>query len=620
MSIPPQFVDELRDRLSIASVIGGRVRLQKRGRDHLGLCPFHKEKTPSFTVSEEKGFFHCFGCGAHGDVVGFVMRSDNLSFPEAVERLAREVGLLVPATTPEERQHEERRATLHSVLEAAAAWFEGQLRAGAGRPGLDYLKRRGLQDDTVARFRLGYAPEGRAALKDTLIKSGFSEALMLEAGLIIRPEDGRPTYDRFRGRVMFPITDRRGRVIAFGGRILDQGEPKYLNSPETPLFHKGRTLYGLAPASRAAREGGEIVVCEGYMDVIALAEAGFAGAVAPLGTALTEGQIAELWRLAPEPILCFDGDAAGQRAAGRAVERALPLLQPGKSLRFAVLPPGDDPDSLIRAHGPAAIGELLAASRPLIDVLWDQELALRPTDTPERRAGFRQRLRDRIRQIGERSVHEDYRREVERRLAAAFDPPSPRLRRPGLLPTKRGVGSPAGALAEVGGMAARRGTGSLDRGADELLVALLVNHPYLAVQHEEELAGFRAGSLDRLRNTIIQHAAAHPDLDATALKSHLTDMGFAEELQGLLTRTKHIKCTLITAPPEEATAGLQDVLRAMRRRDLKRERDAAAARLGEGSTEEDYARYAAVRQVYLEDDSDPEDGDGAVRAERVRTT
>jgi DNA primase len=459
-------------------------------------------------------------------------------------------------------------------------------------------------------------------LKDALSRAGFSEALMLEAGLVIRPDDGRPVYDRFRGRVMFPITDRRGRVIAFGGRILDQGEPKYLNSPETPLFHKGGTLYGLAQASRAAREGGEIVVCEGYMDVIALAEAGFAGAVAPLGTALTEGQIAELWRLAPEPVLCFDGDAAGQRAAGRAVERALPLLQPGKSLRFAVLPPGDDPDSLIRARGPATMAEALQAARPLIDMLWDQELAVRPTDTPERRAGFRQRLRDRIRQIGERSVHEDYRREIDRRLAAAFDPPSPRLRRAGPPATKRwGVGSPV-ALAEVGGMAARGGIGGLDKGPDELVIALLVNHPHLAVQHEEELAhaGFRAGALDKLRNAIIQHAAAHPDLDAEALKSHLTQMGFAEELQGLLTRTKHIKCTLAAASPEEAAAGLHDVLRAMRKRDLKRERDAAAARLGEDSTEEDYERFAAVREVSLEDGNEAEDDEAVdLRPGRVRT-
>src|SRR5262245_34139798 len=474
MAIPPEFVDELRSRVSIASVIGRRVRLQKRGRDHTGLCPFHKEKTPSFTVSEEKGFFHCFGCGAHGDVVGFVMRSDSLSFPEAVERLARDVGMQVPASSPEERQREERRATLHTALEAAAAWFEAQLRATVGHPGLEYFKRRGLQDDTIARFRLGYAPDNRTALKDALTKAGMSEALMLEAGLLIRPDDGRSTFDRFRGRVMFPIADRRGRVIAFGGRILDKGEPKYLNSPETPLFHKGRTLYAQAQAGRAARESGEIIVCEGYMDVIALAEAGFGGAVAPLGTALTEGQIAELWRLAPEPILCFDGDAAGQRAAGRAVERALPLLQPGKSLRFALLPPGDDPDTLVRNHGPEAMREVLGEARPLIDLLWDQELAQGPTDTPERRAGFRQRLRDRIRQIAEKTVYEDYRAEIERRMAAAFDPP-PATRGRRFTPRKGRPGLP-----EVGGMAARLGTKGLERQPEEVVLALLVNHPRLA--------------------------------------------------------------------------------------------------------------------------------------------
>jgi DNA primase len=605
MSIPPDFVDELRDRLSIAAVIGGRMRLQRRGREHVGLCPFHREKTPSFTVSEDKGFYHCFGCGAHGDVVGFVMRIDNLSFPEAVERLARDAGLNVPSTTPEERQREERRATLHSVLEAAATWFEGQLRQPAGRGGLDYVKRRGLQDETIARFRLGFAPDSRGALKEALARAGFGEALMEEAGLIIRPEDERPTYDRFRGRVMFPITDRRGRVIAFGGRILDQGEPKYLNSPETPLFHKGRTLYGLAQAAQAARASGEIVVCEGYMDAIALAEAGFANAVAPLGTALTEAQIFELWRLAAEPVLCFDGDAAGQRAAARAVERALPLLQPGRSLRFAILPAGDDPDSLLRTRGPAAMGELLQAARPLIDVLWDQELGVRPTDTPERRAGFRQRLTQRIRQIADRSVYEDYRREIDRRLAAMFDPASPRLRRAGPLTTRRGIGAPA----EVGGMAARRGTGGLDRRPDELVIAILVGHPHLAVQHAEQVAGvaLSAPSLDKLRSAIIDLAAAHPGLDAEVFKRHLTQMGFAEDLQGLLTRTKHIKCTRSTAPAEEAATVLRDVLRAMRRRELKRERDVAAARLGEDSTEEDFARFAAAREVSLQEEDGWED-------------
>ena len=616
MSIPPEFVDELRSRLSIASVVGGRVRLVKRGRDHTGLCPFHKEKTPSFTVSEEKGFFHCFGCGAHGDVVGFVMRSDNLSFPEAVERLARDVGMQVPASTPEERQREERRATLHGALEAAAVWFEAQLRAGVGRPGLEYFKRRGLQDETMARFRLGYAPDSRTALRDALGKAGFSEALMLEAGLIIRPEDGRGAYDRFRGRVMFPISDRRGRVIAFGGRILDQGEPKYLNSPETPLFHKGHTLYGQAQAARAARERGEIVVCEGYMDVIALAEAGFAGAVAPLGTALTEGQIAELWRLVAEPILCFDGDAAGQRAAGRAVERALPLLQPGKSLRFALLPPGEDPDTLIRSRGAEAMREVLGEARPLIDLLWDQELTQGPTDTPERRAGFRQRLRDRIRQIAERTVYEDYRNEVERRLAAAFGGPPAVRGRPFVQKGRPGA-------VEVGGMAVREGTKGLERQPEEVVLALLVNHPHLAAEHGEELAHatFRAGGLDKLRRAIIDLAAGHPDLDSETVKLHLDKMGFAQALQGLLDRTKDKRFTLPTAPAERAAEGLREQLGLLRERAAKQERETAARRLGEEPSDEAYARFETVRQATLEGESRRTDVDGVDGgAPRVRST
>src|SRR5215470_3727867 len=529
MTIAPEFLEELRSRLSIASLVGRRVKLQKRGRDHVGLCPFHNEKTPSFTVSEDKGFFHCFGCGAHGDVVGFVMRSEGLAFPEAVERLAGEAGLPVPASTPEERSREQRRATLHSAVEAAAAWFEQQLRTPAGRAGLDYLRRRGLQEETIARFRLGFAPDSWSALKDALAKAGIGEALMLEAGLIVRAEDGSRTYDRFRGR------------------ILDQGEPKYLNSPETPLFHKGRLLYGLAQASRAAREGGEIVVCEGYMDVITLAEAGFAGAVAPLGTALTEDQIVELWRFAAEPILCFDGDAAGQRAAARAVERALPLLQPGKSLRFALLPPGDDPDSLIRGQGAAAMRDVLAAARPLIDMLWDLELAVSPPDTPERRAGFRQRLRERARRIAERTVQGDYQSEIDRRLAIAFAAPAERQNFPG--PSRRPPGRGQRPLPQVGGMAARQGVRGLERQPEEIVLALLVNHPQLAVAHSETLAAldFRAGSLDKLRRAIIDLAAVHPDLDSQSFQRHLTQKGFADSLQTLLLRTKDRKFTLPTA-------------------------------------------------------------------------
>ncbi|MEQ8701402.1 MAG: DNA primase, partial [Bauldia litoralis] len=317
MNFTTQFLDELRNRLPVSDLVGRRVKLRKHGREHTGLCPFHNEKSPSFTVNDDKGFFHCFGCGAHGDVIGFAMQTEGLTFPEAVEKLAGMAGLQIPRETPEERARAQRARSLHDANEAAAKWFEKQLRGAQGREALDYLHRRGLSEATIASFRLGYAPDSRDGLKSALMSDGFEEAQLLEAGLLVKPEDGRASYDRFRGRVIFPINDRRGRPIAFGGRILGDGKPKYLNTSDTPLFHKGRTLYALDRAREAMRETPEVIVTEGYMDVIALWQAGFKGAVAPLGTAVTETQIEELWRLAPEPIPCLDGDEAGRRAAAR---------------------------------------------------------------------------------------------------------------------------------------------------------------------------------------------------------------------------------------------------------------------------------------------------------------
>ena len=350
MAFPPRFLDELRQRCSLADVVGRRVRLTKRGREYVGLCPFHNEKTPSFNVVEDKGFFHCFGCGAHGDVIGFLMQNGGLGFREAVEQLAGEAGLEVPQSTPQERERAQRQVDLQDAMEAACVFFQAQLEAPAGRTGLAYLERRGLDAATIRRFRLGFAPDGREALKRALAGK-IPEALLVEGGLLRRPEDGGATYDYFRNRVIFPIGDRGGRIIAFGGRVIGEGQPKYLNSPETPLFQKGRVLYGWAAARANAAKEPSAIVTEGYMDVIALHRAGFATAVAPLGTALTEAQLEELWKLAPEPILCFDGDAAGERAALRAADRALPLLRPGISLRFAALPAGEDPDTLIARYG-----------------------------------------------------------------------------------------------------------------------------------------------------------------------------------------------------------------------------------------------------------------------------
>src|SRR5438132_12673365 len=383
MALPPGFIDELRSRISLSGLIGRTVKLARRGREYAGLCPFHHEKTPSFYVVEDKFFFHCFGCGAHGDAIGFVMRADNLDFIAAVEKLAAEAGVAVPQATPQERERAQRQKTLFEALEAAAAFYEGRLWAPAGARARDYLRGRGLDPETIRRFRLGWAADDRQALLRSLA-ADFPQPLLLEARLLRSPEEGEP-IDYFRSRVIFPIGDRAGRVIAFGGRVIDGGQPKYLNSPESPLFEKGRVLYGWSAARAGVgrqAEGGGVgaIVTEGYLDVIALHRAGFPTAVAPLGTALTEFQLRALWRLSPEPILCFDGDSAGQSAAIRALRRALPLLLPGQSLRFATLPAGQDPDSLLRTEGRVAFEEVLSAAQPMSEMLWRYELALRPTN------------------------------------------------------------------------------------------------------------------------------------------------------------------------------------------------------------------------------------------------
>lgn len=518
MAFTPDFLEELRSRLTLSDVIGRKVALKRKGREFQGLCPFHNEKTPSFTVNDRKGFYHCFGCGAHGDVVGFVMQSEGLSFPDAVERLARDAGLALPAATPAERQRAARAASLHTVVERAASWFEAQLWSPAGGPALAYLRQRGLDDETIRRFRLGFAPDRRDGLKRALMSTEMPEALLVEAGLLIVPEGDRDSYDRFRGRVIFPIGDRRGRLIAFGGRLMGPGEPKYLNSPETPLFHKGDTLYALAAAREAVVTGAELIVAEGYMDVIALHRAGFGGAVAPLGTALTEDQLRLLWKLAPEPILCFDGDKAGARAAARAAERALPLLRPGHSLRFLSLPAGEDPDSLIRQHGATAFATVLATARPLVDLVWEQETAGRALDTPERRAGLEQALARRAAEIADPGVQAQYRQEFRDRLwrefgsrRAARGGPAGRVSAAARAFPARGFGSrgfPAAPpqLHPALEPEQRLAAGSLDASRRErLLLALLLQRPELIPHLAEELAHatIEAPALQRLRTALL---------------------------------------------------------------------------------------------------------------------
>lgn len=416
--LSPQWLDELRARVTLSSVISRTTRLTKAGHEFKACCPFHNEKSPSFTVNDQKGFYHCFGCGAHGDVIRWMTDQRGLSFMDAVKELASEAGMEVPAPDPQAARAAEQRDTLHDVMKAAQDWFVAQLAGPEGEKARAYLATRGFDAHTLQRFGFGYAPEGRQAMKAAL--KDVPEAKLIEAGLRIAVEDKEP-YDRFRGRLMLPIEDARGRVIAFGGRILDAQKtdaPKYLNSPDTPLFDKGRTLYNLHRAGPASRQTGRIVVVEGYMDVIALAAAGIADAVAPLGTALTERQIELLWRLVETPILCFDGDAAGQRAAMRAITRALPLLRPAHSLKIVRLPPGLDPDDLIKQQGTKAMELQLANARSLVEVLWEHERDAAPLATPEDKAGLKARLMAHVETIADREIQSLYRRELSERFSA----------------------------------------------------------------------------------------------------------------------------------------------------------------------------------------------------------
>src|SRR5512132_3344700 len=423
MRFTPQFLEELRARLPVSEVVGRRVKLKKAGREVKGLSPFQQEKSPSFTVNDEKQAWFDFSSGLNGNIFDFVMKTEGVSFPEAVERLASMAGMALPAATPDAARHEQRRKTLHDVMELAAKFFADTLASRNGAKARGYLGDRAISPATQLQFRLGYAPPDRFALKEHLGAQGISTDDMVEAGLLVAGEDKPVPFDRFRDRVMFPITDARGRVIAFGGRALEKDVPaKYLNSPETPLFHKGDNLYNLATARQATHNGSPLIVVEGYVDVIAMVTAGFGGAVAPLGTALTENQLVLLWKMADEPILCFDGDRAGQKAAYRAADLALPHLKPGKSLRFALLPEGQDPDDLARSGGRSAIEEVISAARGLAEMVWAREIEGGSFATPERRAALEARINELTNGIRDEVVRRYYRQDLAERLQRTFAP------------------------------------------------------------------------------------------------------------------------------------------------------------------------------------------------------
>jgi DNA primase len=615
MAFPPSFLDELRQRVSLSQLIGRRVRLTRRGREHSGLCPFHNEKSPSFTVSDDKGFFHCFGCGAHGDAIGFVMRAESLSFPEAVERLAGEAGVEVPRASPEEAQRYKAQAGLRDVTEAACQWFQSRLRAPEGRAALDYLRRRGLGDDTIQRFRLGYAPESGEAIKRALTAKTVTEEQMIQAGLVKKPEDGRPSFGFFRDRVMFPIADRAGRVVAFGARTLGDGQPKYLNSPDTPLFDKGRTLYAFSLARVSAADRREIVVCEGYMDVIALHQAGIVTAVAPLGTALTESQLEMLWRVADEPILCFDADAAGQRAAARAALRALPMVGPGRSVRFAELVAGKDPDDLIREKGVQAMRQVLDQAQPLVEAIWRMETAGRPVDTPERRAALRRSLEQRAQSIAERGVQEAYRLEFRNRLDVLFGEgrfgarAAPARQAAGFQRRPWTPGRPFGQMPShmlpgYGDTARRTPLDAADR-RWRILLAALINHPHLLDELDERLAALHPPgvALDKLLQELHIARPREGALDSAQLRSHLTEKGFAEVLGGLL--AEEVYALARGAGPsgsdEEARALCLDALAHLESESVDIEIEALRARAEADPSEQNLTQLVNARKRRLDE-------------------
>lgn len=434
-----RFIDELRARVSIADVVGAKVKLTKKGREYQGLCPFHNEKTPSFTVNESKGFYHCFGCGAHGDIIKFEMEANGLPFIDALQKLAHQAGLQMPQLSAKDKKEEDERKSLYEIMETACAFFERELRMPDGASGLKYFtEKRGLSPETLKKFRLGFAPNNNALMAH-LKAQGIDEKDMKELGLIAIPEDtSRRPHDFFRNRVMIPITNKQGKIIAFGGRVMEKIEPKYLNSPDTPIFNKRRNLYNLDKAREVAYKEKKLIICEGYMDVIALDRYGFGYAVAPLGTALTEEQIAEAWRVCPEPILCLDGDSPGVKAAMRAVDRVLSMLKAGYSLQFLFLPDNQDPDEYLQAHGHDSFAALMRKTSPLIDILWRKYTENEDSSTPEKKALIEKTLLSEVAKIGDATVRSYYAQEIRSRIYAAFRrtpwqqpaapvPPAPRM-------------------------------------------------------------------------------------------------------------------------------------------------------------------------------------------------
>ncbi len=620
MTIPPRFLDDLRARVTLSDVVRKKVRLTRAGREYKGCCPFHNEKTPSFYVNDDKQFYHCFGCGAHGSAIDFTMQAENLSFPEAVEALALSVGMQVPQSSPQDIEKAKQEKSLYTLLDEAARWMEDALRAPASKVPYDYIKQRGVPDDILSSFRIGYAPGDGQAIRKHLTGLGYTDAQMLEAGVLKASAKGGEPYAFFRERIMFPVPDRRGRIVAFGGRILpdhlrppDKGDykpAKYMNSSDTPLFHKGGMLYGEPHARHAAQEGQPIVVVEGYLDVIACFQAGYRGAVAPLGTALTEDQILVLWKMIPSaekvPVLCFDGDEAGRRAASRAAERLLPHLKPNHSARIAFLPEGQDPDSLVKEKGPQALEAVITYAMPLVEFLWRQHTQGKDFATPEARAGLSHTLDEETLRIADRTVQHYYREAFRAKTREAFSPPQAARTgnrppfTPGFTPG-RYVGNgkyapPPQALSPL-----KRPSFSRPTLVAMALLAAILNHPILFESVEEDLGQLPVPEkeLDQLRQAVLSTLGHNSDLDAEGLRTHLMEQGFEEVLTRILSDAVYIHAGFAKpqTPEDDVRQGWLEAWNTIHESTARLDMEAAKAALRADLNEGNENRFKALQET-----------------------
>ena len=623
MKYPPHLLDEIRSRLPVSEIVGARVKLKKRGREWVGLSPFNSEKTPSFYVNDQKGFYHDFSSGRHGDIFKFLMETEGASFPETVEKLAAQAGVSLPKATSQEEQEEDQRNALRGALAQAALAFERFLHEPVGAKARGYLADRRIDPATQKLFGVGFAPGEDNALREALIAKGVARDLLLESGLLAQPEDGRAPYDRFRDRVMFPIHDRGGRAIAFGGRAMNpQARAKYLNSPETPLFHKGEVLFNHHRARKAAMDTGEVVVVEGYVDVIMMTQGGFPATVAPLGTALTADQCRLLWSMSDQPTLCFDGDGAGLRAAYRALELALPLIGADKTFKFALLPGGKDPDDIVRQDGPQAMRDLLARAEPLAEMLFRRETEAQVFDTPEKRASLARRLKELVRLIEDENLRGHYFDDMRRRTAALFGTGmAPAGERRPFVPRPRGTwkkddaprlgvaGQPmqfSRDLAKAPGESKR----------EIAILAVLINHPVLGEAHYEAISAleFASSRLKHLRDELA-HLPPESFINSESLSEAVEKAGLSAVRDAVLTEARKSPLWRRLAPEAEI-GGAEDVLRqalTLHRRHgtLHRELRAAQQLFANEPSEQNLARLLDIKAGL----DDPADSEASLEAE-----